>query len=64
MKRTITFSVSAKEEDLVLHAWWCGLIELLNLGNERRPSIGTFVYQPKSGEYLGYLSPSGPRLVR
>ena len=52
---TKPFSVSADEEDLVLDACRCGRIQVMDLRSERRPPVGTLIYQAKSGRCLEHV---------
>ena len=44
--------MSTKKEDLELNPWFRGRVEPLDLCDQRRPPVGSFIDQAESGEYL------------
>ena len=51
-KRTVTFSMPTQKKYLELYPRFGGRVELLDLGDERRPSVAPVIDQSESGEYL------------
>ena len=47
--------MSTKKENLILDALRCGRVQPLDSRSERRPPVGTLVYQTEPGKYLRHV---------